>query len=200
MRDLDVRRAVRSRLQAEHAGDADTRIVEEMGIWHGSVRVDLAVINGEIAGYELKSARDTLARLPAQAELYSQVFDRMYLVAAERHVDHALPVLPEWWGVLTAIDDEGAVRLEEARPATPNPAVSSLQLARLLWRSEALAILERNSLARGVKSASREKVAERLSSAIDLKSLAFEVRRALKDREGWLGRNRPIGTACLMAR
>jgi hypothetical protein len=191
MRDLDVRRAVRLRLQTEHDGDADTRIVEEMGVWHGSVRVDVAVINGEIVGYELKSARDTLTRLPAQAELYSQVFDRMYLVAAQRHVDHALPFLPPWWGILAAVEDQDVVRLEEVRRAAPNPAVSPIQLARLLWRSEALAILERSGLARGVKSASREKVAERLSSAMDPVALAFEVRRALKDRAGWLGE--PVG-------
>lgn len=79
MRDIDVRIAVRERLREEHLGDADTRIVEEMGVWHGSVRVDIAVINGEIAAYELKSARDTLQRLPGQACLYNEVFDRVSL-------------------------------------------------------------------------------------------------------------------------
>jgi hypothetical protein len=39
--------------------DLDTRVVEEMGIWAGSVRVDIAVINGEFHGFELKSDRDT---------------------------------------------------------------------------------------------------------------------------------------------
>ena len=187
MRDLDVRLAVRSRLQREHDGDPDTRIVEEMGVWHGSVRIDLAVINGEIAGYELKSARDTLERLPAQATLYSQVFDRVFLVAAERHIGHALPLLPEWWGILTAVDHEGGVRLEEVRPGGTNPSICPLQIARLLWKAEALQILERNGFATGVRSSSREKVARRLVDSFDLPKLAMVVRRALKDRANWLG-------------
>ena len=55
MRDRDVRCAVMAYLDRLHAGDADTRVVQEMGIWSGSVRVDIAVINGELHGFELKS-------------------------------------------------------------------------------------------------------------------------------------------------
>ena len=76
MRDLDARTAIRRQLHAAHSADPDTRIVEEMGIWSGSVRIDIAVINGELSGFELKSDRDTLERLPNQADLYSRVFDR----------------------------------------------------------------------------------------------------------------------------
>jgi hypothetical protein len=70
MRDRDVREAVLERLAAEHAGDADTHIVQEMGVWSGVARIDIAVINGELCGYELKSDRDTLERLPRQMEYY----------------------------------------------------------------------------------------------------------------------------------
>ena len=51
MRDADIRKAVRTMLDAQHVGDDDTRIVEEMGVWSGSVRVDIAVINGELHGF-----------------------------------------------------------------------------------------------------------------------------------------------------
>jgi hypothetical protein len=68
-----------------------------MGIWSGSVRIDVAVINGELTGYELKSDRDTLERLPLQAELYSRVFDRLILVVGKRHAKKAIEHIPEWW-------------------------------------------------------------------------------------------------------
>ena len=55
MRDIDVRRAVRKKLGEQYAHDPDTRIVEEMGIWSGTVRIDIAIINGELNGFELKS-------------------------------------------------------------------------------------------------------------------------------------------------
>jgi hypothetical protein len=100
MRDSDVRVAVRTWLRAQYADDS--RIVEEMGVWSGSVRIDLAVINGELHGFELKSERDTLARLADQAELYNQVFDRMTLVTAKRHLDKASSQIPSWWGITTA--------------------------------------------------------------------------------------------------
>ncbi|CAM8665820.1 sce7726 family protein [Sphingobium cupriresistens] len=186
MRDLDVRLAVRSRLRREHQDDMDTRVVEEMGIWNGAVRVDLAVINGEFVGYEIKSARDTLARLPNQASLYNAVFDRVNLVAAEKHLDHAIGEMPEWWGMISARSDGGGVRLEVLRLAGTNPAIEPLQLARLLWRDEALAILDRCDAARGVRSGTREKIAARLAETLSLDELRRQVRQCLKVRGSWL--------------
>ncbi len=187
MRDIDVRLAVRSRLLAEHEGDSDTRIVEEMGIWHGSVRIDMAVINGALSGYELKSERDTLERLPAQAGLYSQVFDQIHLVAAAKHVRHAEADVPEWWGLMIAHAERDGVQLELLRPAQQNPSVEAIQIARLLWRDEALALLEAAEAARGVRSGSREKIALRLTETFALPELSAKVRRCLKDRQEWLG-------------
>lgn len=200
MRDLDVRLAVRCRLTAEHEGDTDSRVVEEMGIWNGAVRVDLAVINGELAGYEIKSARDTLSRLPSQAALYNTVFDRVHLVAAEKHCAPAAKDIPEWWGIIIARDAGGAVELEEVRPAGVNPSVEPMQIARLLWREEALGILERMGADHGVRSGTREKIATRLAQTLSLDDLRREVRRCLKDRPAWLGqpvhdkRDVPVGS------
>lgn len=186
MHDVDVRIAVRGRLRDEHLGDDDTRIVEEMGIWNGAVRVDLAVINGELSGYELKSARDTLARLPAQANLYNSVFDRVHLVAADRHVDHALAMIPDWWGIITATTVSAAIELNLVRPSCVNPKVDGLQLARLLWKDETLSILQRHGADRGVRSGNREKIAARLVETLTLDDLRSEVRRSLKSRDAWL--------------
>lgn len=187
MRDLDVRLAVRSRLGAEHAGDPDTRIVEEMGIWNGSVRVDLAVINGKLAGYELKSAKDNLQRLPTQASLFSQVFDRVFLVAAEKHVEKAAERIPDWWGILSAHQTENGVSLQEVRVGNENPATDPLQVARLLWRDEALSILDAYGYSKGVKTASRETIVQRLVSSLSPSELSSSVRYCLKGRSGWLG-------------
>lgn len=187
MRDVDVRVAVRSLLAGEHLGDDDTRIVEEMGIWNGAVRVDLAVINGEMVGYEIKSAKDTLSRLPAQATLYNSVFDRVYLVAAEKHVSPAIEGIPAWWGILLAVQNGDGVRLERYRHGAINRDVDPIQVARLLWRDEALAVLEQHQAARGVRSATREKVVSRLADILDIDELRREVRNRLKRRETWLG-------------
>jgi hypothetical protein len=184
MRDADLRQAVRLALEDEHSRDAETLIVEEMGIWAGSVRIDLAVINGEMHGYELKSARDTLQRLPSQAELYSQVFDRVTLVCAEKHVGAAQSLVPEWWGVSTAaLSREGEPpRVTHVRSAEENPTPNALQVARLLWRTEAMNVLTRYGLARGYRTKPHEAIANRIATELSVSILKGEVRSALKRR------------------
>jgi hypothetical protein len=157
-----------------------------MGIWSGSVRIDVAVINGELSGYELKSDRDTLGRLPTQAKIYSQVFDKMHLVVGARHEGRARRVVPRWWGVISATSGKDGVRLEPVREARPNPAPNPLTVARLLWRDEALAELEARDLAEGVRSKPVGRMHERLATVLDFPELADLVRAALKRREHWL--------------
>jgi len=188
VKDLDVRAATLRELRARHNDDTQTRIVEEMGIWSGSVRIDIAVINGELQGYELKSHRDTLERLPAQAELYSQIFDRITLVVAGRHLNAANSKIPDWWGIKLAYPAGlSEVSLQEIRPANANPEVNPALLARLLWRVEALAILKRLGVDRGVRSRPTGVVACRVVESLSLDQLRFEVRETLKNRVGWLG-------------
>lgn len=187
MRDSDVRSAVRARLYSEHAGESDTKIVEEMGVWSGSVRIDVAVINGELCGYELKSDKDTLQRLPAQAELYSSIFDRVWLVVGNKHLTKARAIVPKWWGVIAAKDVGGAVELTAKREAKSNPQLDPIMLARLLWRAEAIQILDERGLSRGVKSKPVGVLHKKIATDIPLPELSTCVRETLKARTGWLG-------------
>ena len=118
MNDAQIRAATKKALLVQHMGDAETVIFEELGVQHGLARIDLAVVNGELHGFELKSARDTLARLPEQAESYGRVFDRITLVVEERHVRGAVELVPDWWGVqscLPGIRQTSFLRFEARR-------------------------------------------------------------------------------------
>ncbi|WP_156200516.1 sce7726 family protein [Actinotalea caeni] len=186
MRDRHVRAALHSYLSDLHSAELDdTLFVDEMGL-AGLVRVDVAVVNGTLSGFELKSASDTLRRLPTQVEVYSQVLDHSTLVVAENHHEHACSMLPEWWGCLVATWDGETVALEEVRPAARNPSIDPYALATLLWRDEALAILDRHDAASGVRSKPRPAMWQRLVERLELPTLRDEVRAALKAREGWL--------------
>ena len=140
------------------------------------------------ASWLLKSARDTLDRLPRQAALYNEVFDRVTLVVASRHVDKATAFVPAWWGICLA---EGgptsSISLCHARAPKCNPDLKPIQLARLLWRAEAIEILTKKNLVRGYRSKSAEILAERLANTVSRDDLRFEVRSALKRRSNWLG-------------
>lgn len=186
MRDADVRASVIEMLASRHDGDIDTRIVQEMGIWSGAARIDVAVINGELIGYELKSERDTLDRLPAQAELYGRVFDRVFLVVSKKHVFAARKVIPTWWGITVAELSNGKVALKPRRQAKPNPCIDGYLLAKLLWRDEALRILSAKQLAKGWRTRSVDDLHRRLATELPLADLSSVVRAALKERDAWL--------------
>lgn len=184
MRDADVRAAVRKELARDHAGDNNTCIVEEMGVWSGSARIDLAVINGELAGYELKSDRDTLERLPSQVEFYNLLFDRVTLVAGGRHARKAFLLIPDWWGrVVAEMTSDGVVLHHERRP-TLNPNIDADVLAQMLWKDEAIAVLESLGMAKGWRSKRTRQIHERLARELDVRELAAHVREALKRRYG----------------
>lgn len=186
MRDIDVREALWRRLSLEHPSERGrTWVVEELGIF-GEVRVDVAVLNGMMIGYEIKSDRDTLKRLPKQVEWYSKVLDRAHIVVAENHLRDALEVVPDWWGCTVAISGKnGVVHLSDEREGRQNFGIDGKTLALLLWRTEALAALEDRGLDQGYRSKTRGAMAQRLAEALSLKELRDLVRETLKFREGW---------------
>jgi hypothetical protein len=91
-------------------------------------------------GFEIKTERDTLRRLPRQAIAYGRLFDRCTVVVAERHAEGADRTLPEWWGITTTRVN-GSVRFTSVRAAKANPELDPEVLVRLLWRDEAMAAL-----------------------------------------------------------
>lgn len=185
MRDKDVRESVWRWLEIAHEGDPDTLMLDELGILNGATRIDIAVINGQIEGFELKSERDTLERLPSQRDLYNKVFDRISLVVAENHRKAAEVIIPDWWGLAVAISCKGSVEVVRERLPEINPSLDAATLASLLWRDEALAVLTRYGAAQGMRSKPRETLYERLAIALDLDEVRKEVRVALKTRAGW---------------
>lgn len=186
MRDKDVRAALLRELELKHGHEDGTRVVEEMGVWSGSVRIDVAVINGSLSGFELKSDRDTLDRLPLQAEIYSQVFDHVSLVVGERHAARATEHVPRWWGVVIAVERHGSVVLSPVRDALPNPAVDPYLVAQLLWKDEGLAILAEHGPAAGWRSRRVREIHHHLARELTIDELRAAVREVLKRREGWL--------------
>ncbi|WP_146008950.1 sce7726 family protein [Zhihengliuella halotolerans] len=186
MRDIDVREALHSHLLEEHASErANTRFVDELEIC-GEVRVDVAVLNGHFTGYELKSQRDTLTRLPKQASFYSRVFDYAVLVVAENHREPALEMIPRWWGVTVAsTKPDGTTSLAVERPGTYNEQVDPGALVRLLWREETLEALTHLGLDRGVRSKPKRVLWDRLASSVAVADLRELVRQQVKSRTGW---------------
>jgi hypothetical protein len=66
----------------------------------GECKADIAILNGTATVYEVKSERDSLARLERQIKAYSTVFARIFVVAAESHVDAVTASVPDYVGIL----------------------------------------------------------------------------------------------------
>jgi hypothetical protein len=181
MRDIDIRRKLRVDKRL-HFGDPDTRIVEELGLCQGIARVDIAVVNGSIHGYEIKSECDTLERLPGQISIYNRALDFVTVVTAPAHADKVRKVVPVWWGIWTAIQGKGGLRLKSSRKALRNPEVIPFALAQLLWREEALEVLDQCGLANGIRSKPRQELWRRLASDLTLEDLGSTVRDRLRRR------------------
>src|SRR4051812_2250535 len=77
LRDKEIREAVRTKLLEIHKEERGTAIIDELSLCQGDARVDLAVVNGSLSGYEIKSDRDTLVRLPNQQTKYALCFNAM---------------------------------------------------------------------------------------------------------------------------
>jgi hypothetical protein len=186
MRDIDIRRALRLEMKRRHGKDPNTLLIEELGLCQGIARVDFAVVNGSIHGYEIKSARDTLARLPAQLEVYNRALEFITIVAAENHLSAIKQVVPAWWGLRTVVEYQGDLALKTLREAKKNLDINPLALAQLLWRSEALQILIDHDQAARLRSKARAELWNRLAVAFSVDELGKIVRECLKRRgDAW---------------
>lgn len=186
MVEAEIRTMVKEAACRRFARDPATLIVEEMVVDRYAARIDVAVVNGALHGFEIKSARDTLARLPRQVESYARVFDTVTLVVAERHLARATEVAPVWWGIEVAVPSErGDGTLRRHRRATQNPAVDPLALAALLWRAEAIALLDERGLAVGLRGRPRRELWTALAELVPVEELGQYVRGCLRARSGW---------------
>lgn len=185
--DQIVRCALKTDLGKRHMEDKESRIIEELGIRHGSVRIDIAVINGRMHGYEIKSDRDTLERLPEQMVEFNAVFDRVTLVVGKQHLYRAIYIVPDWWGITIAkMNTDGQVFFQTIREPEDNKTQDKISIARLLWREEALRILEEHDHADGVRSKSREFLYKKLADVLEFDTLKGRVRETfLVSRGDW---------------
>lgn len=186
MKDFEIRTALKLRLSYRYAEDPSTRILDELGLRHGAARIDIAVINGLIHGFELKSDFDTLQRLPSQVDIYNSVLDQITLVVGHRHIEHATRLIPEWWGIqLVEPGVRGGVCFIEVRKPQENICQEILAISKLLWREEALSLLEEAGQAEGVRSKPRAKIYEKLIESVEADLIRCRVRHHLRTRINW---------------
>lgn len=106
----------------------------------GTSKADLVILNGTSTVYEIKSDRDSLARLSAQLENYRKVFARIYVICGEAHKQEVLNNTSTDIGVLSLARWDRISTIREAEDRASR--VSTVAIFESLRISEAKAILD----------------------------------------------------------
>ena len=173
------------RLRAFRRRD-DTLVVSELGLAHARSRIDVAVINGVIHGFEIKSELDGLGRLSDQLAVYRRSLQKLTLVVAPRHLNRVVKMVPPWCGVLEVlVGRRGGLTFKSVRRASRNPDIDQFVVAHLLWRDEVQGILAEKGIRGSDLRAPRRELYRRLVDLVSEHELTALIKVAMEQRQCW---------------
>ncbi|MDR3575993.1 MAG: sce7726 family protein [Anaerolineaceae bacterium] len=186
MNDPQIRKAFHRSILREEHNDPGTLVLDELGLKHGKCRADIAVINGHLNGFEIKSDKDSLIRLESQIENYSAVFDHASIVIADCHLDKAFCLVPKWWGVILVSQDLcSELEFTVMRLPSQNANIDDYAVAQLLWREEAQDALINLGIHGKKLRETRSNLYRCLVENINSQDLRLMTREYLKKRQAW---------------
>lgn len=190
-KDQDIRAALHSKKLIRHRQCNDTLVIDELGLSHARSRIDIAVLNGTLHGYEIKSECDTLERFDVQLDTYRKALGRLTVVCSTKHLSAVLTHAPDWCGVIEARRGaRGAVLFSTHRRASANPCLDREVLAQLLWRDEAFQLLRSRGIPTSDLKGPRRELYALISNLCSKEEIMSEIKAAIRQRENW--RDRPV--------
>lgn len=187
-----IRIALRDRHLRHHRGRRDVLMIDELGLAHARSRIDFAVFNGPLHGYEIKSAGDTLDRLTRQLATYTSALQKLTLVVATRHLGDVSAIIPDWCGLTEIIEGpRGGITFASHRRAHLNPDLDPFMLAHLLWHPEAQSLLRARGASKAEVNAPRKRLYRLLADEVPLRELAPAIKAAMVSRTRWRGHPQP---------
>ncbi|WP_066815316.1 sce7726 family protein [Frigidibacter mobilis] len=189
----EIRTALKTRHLRHHRGRDDVLMIDELGLAHARSRIDLAVFNGHLHGYEIKSAADTLGRLPRQLATYMGALQKLTLVVATRHLEAAAAIAPEWCGMTEIVEGpRGGITFTSHRRARVNPGLDPFMLAHLLWHPEAQNLLRARGASNADVNAPRVRLYRVLADEVPVRELAPAIKAAMASRTRWRDHPQPL--------
>jgi transcription elongation factor Elf1 len=183
-KDKDIRPTLIKEIIKANQGNS-FRLVEELAVCDGDARADIALINGKLCGYEIKSDRDTLERLSRQIDAYNKTFDYITIVVGEKYKDVITDEVPNWWGIKVAFENQnGEMDIESIRIAGGNAEVDTRSVLELLWKDEIRILLQSKGI-KGLSNKNRRKLRDIAIATIPPKEIREYTRETLKFRKGW---------------
>lgn len=184
--DAEIRASLHAKKFRRHHACPYTVVVDELGVAHGKGRVDIVVLNGCIHGYEIKSSKDTLSRLPAQLAEFSRSLEKLTVVVAPSHVSQLLNLIPDWCGIILAEKGRrGGINFRTLRSSRKNPDLDLSAMSRFLWRQEAFDLLASLGAQAIHPKAKRSELYNCIAAMVSAKELTAAIKRSFKNRGNW---------------
>ncbi|MEY8410905.1 sce7726 family protein [Lachnospiraceae bacterium 62-26] len=176
--DKDIREPLFDFLEAYYG---KIRIIEEKRM--GRSRADVVMVTpSSVVGIEIKSDADTYARLKRQVRDYNQYFDYNYVAAGSSHAMHIEEHVPDWWGIITVEQADGAADFYVLRKPRENPKVDAKKKLSLLWRPELAHIQELNHMPK-YRQKSKQFVIEKILLSVPQDILREQISQELFERD-----------------
>lgn len=158
-------------------------LIDELTMPDGCSRVDVAMVNGHIEAFEIKSDADSLHRLAAQVAGYAPYFDRLSIITGPKHLTAAAGMVPLHWGIAHVKDTSGGLALRWKRSPRSNPQRCFASQLNMLWLEDlrALAKLRLPSV-KGMAALNKQQVIELLVENGPSRALRHLHRKLLKVR------------------
>ena len=162
LHDRDIREPLFGFLEETYG---KVRILEEKTM--GRSRADVVMVTEDaLYGIEIKSDADTYVRLAGQVKDYDRYYDRNFVVIGTSHAAHIHEHVPDYWGIITVEEVDGAADFYIFRKPADNPKVGWKKKLELLWRTELAEIQERNAMPK-YKDKSKDFVAGKIIERLE---------------------------------
>lgn len=186
MNDSIIRSAFHTTVLKKAHAQEGAFVIDELGLKNGESRADIAVLNGKLIGYEIKTEKDNLNRLAGQVKAYSEVFDKAYIITSSKHLAKVIETIPEWWGIYLILDKpRKGYTFATFRKATSNKHKDSYGLVQLLWKSEVIEILNVHFNQATKARQTKDELYYLLAEQCSITNLSQIVLHYLKSRDAW---------------
>ncbi|WP_226052964.1 sce7726 family protein [Dickeya chrysanthemi] len=163
--------------------DINDFIVTEFSISNFSRRVDLVHFQNELCiAFEIKSDFDSLVRLKAQTEEYLKCFDKVVVLAAEKHIEKTLIMTPENVGIWQLNGD----KIRVIRKGRAIKIKEKINYIRMMTLTELVRLAKRNNIL--IHDKKRSSIEVSLMS-LPLNYLKKEAIKSIKSRYKKRGNN-----------
>ncbi len=184
--DNEIRKAFHAKRLASYHDCPNSIVIDELGVAHGKNRIDIAVVNGCIHGYEIKSSKDNLLRFPSQLQAFAKCFEKLSVVSAENHLEELIEKTPEWCGIILA--EKGSrdgISFSTIRRSKKNPNVDIMAMAHFLWKKETVELLASLGADKEMLKGARINLYNNLSKMITIHELSSKIKSLFMCREEW---------------